>query len=44
MASLAFPADILADKVKLLGHALIDGNNVVEGVRDFPIKACPVAR
>ncbi len=44
MAGLAFPADILAGEVKLLGHALIDGNNVVEGVRDFPIKARPVAR
>ena len=38
MARLAFPADQLSHMLKLLGHALVVGDDLVEGVGDLAEK------
>ena len=44
LAGLAFAADDLADLLQLLGHALVGGDDVVEGVGDLAGEADLVAR
>ena len=43
LAGLALPSDHLADAFELLGHALIGGNDLVEGVGDLAHDADPVS-
>ena len=44
LAGLAFPADDLADALELLGHALVGGDDLVEGVGDLADDADLIAR